>query len=302
MSKFKVALLGKNQILEDELINALIKEGVEKKNILSMNDDFKEITFDVEDEEARFYLPLESDRLKGFDAIFVFGGLTLSRVEFFEKLKEKISVFVIPYPSSEENLLIKEKNNFTFLLEPETLIIAKIIKTLQPYYLNNFFWSIFESASSKGKEGLKELFDQTRDVLNFKTPKNNVFDRQIAFKLIPYKPELKRETELKIREMSGFKGTLLRNVLMIPCFYGTYINFFADLRIWQQDYPRLINSSFQKEQFWEYSENLLFKDKEIEKPALYINTETKNCINGIVYFDPYKITVKLAIENLAKLE
>ena len=40
MNKFKVALLGKNQILEDELINALIEKGVEEKNILSMNDDF----------------------------------------------------------------------------------------------------------------------------------------------------------------------------------------------------------------------------------------------------------------------
>ena len=260
------------------------------------------LTFDVENEEAKFYLPLESERLQGFDAIFVLGGLTLSRIEFFKKLKEEISVFVITNPYSEENLLIEEKKNFTFVLDPETYIISKIIKTLQPFHLNNFFWSIFESASSKGKEGLKELFEQTRDVLNFKTPQINVFDRQLAFKLIPYKPELNRETELKIREMSGFKGSLLRNMLIIPCFYGTYINFFADLKMWKENYPSQINFSFQKEPFWEYNENLCFEDKEIEKPTLYLNTQPKCCINGFIYFDHYKVLVNLAIENLAKLK
>jgi hypothetical protein len=299
----KIALLGKNQILEDELINEFINWGIEEKNIISLDDQFSQIAFDIEDEEARFYLPLESERLKGFDAIFVFGGLTQSRVDFFENLKEKLKVCVFYSESETEGHLFKDRSGYLFLPSPEIIIISEILQNLKKQEPRSFHWSLYESVSSKGKEGLKELFDQTRDVLNFKTPETTVFQKQIAFNLIPHKPKLSQKDEIEIRNRSGYKGVLYKNAIDVPLFYGTHIAFFAEFDHWEEKSRKEIESVFQKSHFFEFKNDITdLASKDEAKPSLFIDAEKEKWLFGIVYFDTYKMTVKSAIDTLKSWE
>ncbi|NMB99000.1 MAG: hypothetical protein GYA35_01840 [Thermoanaerobaculaceae bacterium] len=298
-TELKVALLGKNQILEDELINEFRNLGIEEKNIISMDDQVSQITFDIEDEEARFYLPLESERLKGFDALFVLGGLSQSRVDFLDNLREKLKIFVIHSESRAEENFLKNRSGYFYIPSPEVMIISEILQNLKKQYPANFHWSLYESVSSKGKEGLKELFDQTRDVLNFQTPDKNVFKKQIAFSLILHKPNLSEEDENEIRNRSGYQGILYRNAIDVPLFYGTHIVFFANFINWEEKTRKEIETIFKKSDFFEYKKDLSdLANKDESKPSLFIDTEKEKCLFGIVYYDTFKMTVKTAILKL----
>lgn len=302
-TELKVALLGKNQILEDELINEFRNLGIEEKNIISLDDQFSQIAFDIEDEEARFYLPLESENLKGFDTIFVIGGLTQSRVDFFDSLKEKLRVYVLHSQSEKEHYLFKDRSEYFFIPSPEIMIISEILQNLKRQKPRSFLWSLYEPVSSKGKEGIKELFDQTKDMLNFKTPKTNVFQKQIAFSLFLHKPYLSEEEEFEIRERSGYQGILHKNTIDVPLFYGTHIVFFVELDQWEEQSEKEIKSVFQKNSFFVIkndTSNLTSIDE--AKPSLFIDTENERWLFGIVHFDTYRMTAKLASEILKKEE
>ncbi|MCX7829662.1 MAG: Asd/ArgC dimerization domain-containing protein [Acidobacteria bacterium] len=293
----KIALLGKNPILEDELINKFEKIGVDKKNVISMDDEFSQIAFDIEDEEARFYLPLESERLKDFDAVFVLNGLKLSRVDFFNKLENNVKIFIFDNDCSEIEPFEKEK--FIFIPSPEVLIVSEVIKMIEKRKPKNFFWSLYESVSAKGKDGIKELFDQTRDVLNFKTPQPNVFGKQIAFNLIPRKPALSERFEKEIRKRSGFEGSLFRNVIELPIFYGTHIAFFSELGEWNENLHKDMQKNIKENKFLNFKNDISELSIAGEQmPSLYLDMDMPNCLFGFVCYDDFKMNVKSAIESL----
>ncbi len=298
-SDLKIALLGRNPILEDEFINEFQNWGVEGKNIISLDDQFSQIEFDIEDDEARFYLPLEKERLKDFDIVFVFGGMTESRADYFNTLEENLKICVIHSEVEKDKEILKGKSGYYYIPSPEIVIISEILQTIRKNKLKNFHWSLYESASSRGKEGLKELFNQTVDVLNFQTPEVNVFSSQIAFNIIPLKPELKKEDENEIRKKSGYEGILYRNAMYLPIFHMTYLTFFGELENWEKDSSKEIKKFFEKSQFFELKKEILsITDSEGKKPSIYIDTEKEKCFFGIVSFDAFKLTAKIALQYL----
>lgn len=295
----KIALLGKNPIMEDELINEFQNLGIEEKNIISMDDESSQISFDIEDEEARFYLPLEMERIKDLDVIFVLGGLTQGRADFFERAKEKPEIFVFHSEEEKGENLLKNRMGFHYISSPEIFIVSEILRNIKKQKPRNFYWSLYESASSKGKEGIKELYDQTVDVLNFQTPESNVFKSQIAFNLIPRKPELNQNDENEIREKSGYKGILFRNTMYVPLFYLTLISFFTEFDNWEKNSAEEIREVFKKSIFFEFKDDISnLSSSTGYNPSLFIDTDKEKCLFGIVCFDPFKMMVKQAVQSL----
>ena len=46
--------------------------------------------------------------------------------------------------------------------------------------------STYQAVSGTGRKAMDELLDQTRDILSFKDPANNVYPHQIAFNVLPH--------------------------------------------------------------------------------------------------------------------
>ena len=184
--RLRVAIIGKNPLLEDELFRALHEIGVEGGAILSFDESAKAPSLDVDEKEGcRVYLPLDSDAFGDFDAVFALG----KKGEIF--LLDPGSPPKIPLPGGPQT--------HQTVPTAEIWMISEILRTAGKLGPESISWSLFQSASIEGRDGIKALFNQTLDVLNFKKPTLEIFRQQLAFNIIPFEPGLSGEEEKAIR-------------------------------------------------------------------------------------------------------
>ncbi len=109
---------------------------------------------------------------------------------------------------------------------------AQLLVALKPlhdaYTIKRVVVSTYQSVSGAGKEGMDELFDQTRAIFSATDPKNKKFPKRIAFNLIPQidvfmedgytKEEWKMMAETK--KMLDPKIKLTATCVRVPVFIG----------------------------------------------------------------------------------
>jgi hypothetical protein len=273
-----ISIIGREPILEDEIFNSLKGIGVE--NLISYDFSSGNMEMEVDgDLEARLYLPLDEARILDSDFVFIVGKFEKKCLSFLKSGQSKSKLFILSetpiYDDSYEGLNI---------VSPETLIIKEILNCLEDFNPVSFFWSIYSSASSRGKGGLQELFLQTRDILNFQKIKNE----QFAFKLVPSKPQIPEHLENELKKTTSFKGFLLRNEISVPIFYGTYLYFISELknRVDKTGKMDAIKRFKESDSFdFETEISKITATAPGKKPLLFTNFNGENHITGFVGFD-----------------
>jgi len=213
-NEFRFAIIGKDPLLEDELFSRLKNEGAADGSIASFDDSPAVTSIDIDDSEGcRLYLPLSEDYIRGFDAVFL-----LKRTEGSDDLLRNLA--------GEEGTLVLDLSGgigFDPVPSPEPFFISEIISSAGR--VGGLSWTLFQSASSEGQDGIRELFDQTVSILNFRKPDSRVFGNQAAFNVMPQLPEPGGEAEAEVRRLCGFKGFLSRTVIQVPVFHGSSLCF-----------------------------------------------------------------------------
>lgn len=109
----------------------------------------------------------------------------------------------------------------------------QMVVALQPLHaavgVKRVVISTYQSASGAGREAMDELRDQTVDLLNFRSPKTNVFPRRLAFDCLPHidslladgftKEELKMKQETR-KIMSLPALPICATCVRVPVFVG----------------------------------------------------------------------------------
>ncbi len=273
-----ISIIGRNPILEDEIFNSL-KE-IRVANLISYDFTSGDMEMEVDgDMEARLYLPLDEKRILGSDFVFIVGKFEKKCLSFLKSVQNKSRFFILS-----ETPTFDDSYEGLNIISPETYIIKEILNCLKDFNPVSLFWSIYSSASSRGKDGLQELFLQTRDILNFQKIKNE----QFAFKLVPSKPHIPDHLENEIRETTSFKGFLLRNEISVPVFYGTYLYFISELEngVDKKGKVDAINRFKDSDSFdFESEISKITATAPGKKPLLFTNFYGENHITGFIGFD-----------------
>ncbi len=102
---------------------------------------------------------------------------------------------------------------------PAAITVASVLRRLnESYEIHNPVVSIFEPASERGARGVEELKQQTIDIFSFQTTQKSVFDRQLAFNLLPrFGAEARERLIESERVVSCHLRALLEPACPQPC-------------------------------------------------------------------------------------
>ena len=165
-------------------------------------------------DEPAIVTAISDDELEDLDLAF-FAGPASSNREWIERAHEdKFIAIDLSQPTSTEGgrLAVAGMNldelvagdNLIVSPHPVAVPIALIIHQIQTAVkVSSCTVSVVQPASEFEQAGIEELAAQTVSVLNVKSVRKNVFDRQLAFNLFP---ALERNEEFivsQIREMTG---------------------------------------------------------------------------------------------------
>lgn len=295
-----IGIIGKNQILEEELLNGFEQAGLKNEKVLFFDDNIEEISMDVEDEEARFYLPLKEENIKSLNVFLIIGSLSDRALKILNSIEENVLFLLFP-PCDKENFVkLLKKDNVKIVKEPEVVIISQFLKVLKNFSVNSFYYTIFDAVSSKGKGGIKELFDQTVAVLNFIEPEKKVFPNQIAFNLIPSSEIFLKEDEDFIRKEAEYEGSFFRRLFYVPIFYGTYINFICSSS--QNLNINDLLRSLKEQRLFEFKNEVekIKPSEEYLNPLLFFELIDEKNIWGVMYYDKYKFITSQTIEIIER--
>ena len=218
---FRCAIVGKEPLLEDEIFNLLKAEGAEAGSIVSFEENPGDSSIKIDGtEECRLYLPLSEEYLKDFDALFLIGGSSRTR-EMAEALMADRGTVLMDLSSRKEPGGI----GWEFVPPAEIYFISSLLMAAGNDRLKSFSWCSLLSASVDGEAGIRELFNQTASILNFKKPESSVLNEQLAFNILPRKPGDGTGIEAAVRSMSGFEGPVSRTVVQVPVFHGSSMSF-----------------------------------------------------------------------------
>lgn len=109
------------------------------------------------------------------------------------------------------------------LLSPHAAVIAlsHLLHPLAAFEPTFAAATVFEPVSALGKEALDELFEQTREVLNFQPPTSNLLPRQLAFNVIAGGLESSDALAAQLRQVLGREDLALSiEVLRAGIFHG----------------------------------------------------------------------------------
>ena len=127
------------------------------------------------------------------------GALIIDNTTCFRMLQDV--PLVVPEVNSSTISLFKKKN---IIANPNCVVIPLAV-ALSPIHdavgIKKVVVSTYQSVSGAGKEAMEELYDQTRDIYTYQKKDPKIFQKQIAFNLIP---------QIDNIESTGFTGEELK--------------------------------------------------------------------------------------------
>jgi len=143
---------------------------------------------------AAMVTAIETNSLDGVDVAFFCGGIAESRPVVEMLPPTTAGIVLAPDAEPEDghpivagvNLETATRDQILVSPHPGTVALAHLLYPLLPFHPRQAIATLLEPVSTHGKEGLDELFEQTRSILTFDPNKpHNVFAGQIAFNVTP---------------------------------------------------------------------------------------------------------------------
>ncbi|MDP2205706.1 MAG: aspartate-semialdehyde dehydrogenase [Alphaproteobacteria bacterium] len=240
---YKIAVVGATGNVGREMLNVLVERNfpvAEVHAVASARSAGKEISFgedDVLKVEA-----LDKFNFKGIDIVLASAGSDIS--EKFVPKATKAGAVVIDNSSffrmdKDVPLVVPEVNPDDIKKYKKKGIIAnpncstiQMVVALKPLHdlgtITRVVVATYQSVSGAGKEGMDELFNQTRALYSNAVPKREVFAKQISFNVIPQidkfmddgqtKEEWKMRVETK--KILGKDIEVVASCVRVPVFVG----------------------------------------------------------------------------------
>ena len=295
-SSFRCALVGKDPLLENELFNLLRKEGADECSIVSFDESPEDFSINLDDsDECRLYLPLSEEYLKDFNVIFLIGGSPRAR-GFAEAQRAGHGTILIDLSGEKDS-----RDACGECVPPaETHLISSLLRAAGRERLKSFSWCIFLSASAFGEAGIKELFNQTSSILNFKKPESSVFKEQLAFNILARKPVDGGGTEEAARMLSGFDGPLSRTVVQVPVFHGSSVSFMMEISGDCEKTVKDIVSSLGNDPAFTRLKDLsdFYAPEQRSDIQFYLECVGSERIWGWARFDPFRSQAEMALKKM----
>jgi aspartate-semialdehyde dehydrogenase len=236
-----VAIVGAASLDGRELASRLAKMGLKREDILAFGPRLGPWELSLQDEAAEVLLPLEHDLLQRAEVLFMITADEKAR-ETLNVWAREMEILVVdmcppagtvahwPDPYGETSLSLGRWGHVT-LPEPECLFMAHILRGLPKGSVEGVDCHLFLPASTRGEEGVQELFQQSVNLLSFKPIPTEVFGRQLAFDLVP-EPERSGAGDFA-RQTTALLGADLEislAVIRAPVYHSTVLSAMVRVR------------------------------------------------------------------------
>lgn len=280
--KLEVGFVGKDILLMEEIFERLSSLGIKKLYpFLDVNEG---VDFNSEEDYKTPFFEITDFRISTLDYLLFSPKARNESIALAKGVENGPKIILLPKRDFMSNDLLFR--DLIKVNDPEVTIMKELLLTFSRYEPKTLYWSLFEPASSRGKEGLEAFYNQVIDILNAKKIKDEIY----AFRLYPTNPKSEGSVEKEVRLFSNYDGFLLRNTISVPLFHGFYISFFIELKNELLNKKEILTSLKQKG-FFKFFDNSqqVTKNPLNTKPSISISYYDKNHIWGFVGFDFFEM-------------
>lgn len=242
MKKYNIAVIGATGSVGGQLISILAERAFPVNNIYALasaNSIGKKVSFG--DEKILNVEDTRSFDFKKADIVFCCAGEDISK-EFVEKAAlagciviDKSSLFrldtSVPLIVPEVNGHILKQASKNIIANPNccTIPLAVVLAPLHAAAkIKRIVVSTYQSVSGAGKDGMDELYNQTKNKYMNGETKHNIFPAQIAFNIIPQIGDIDDEgnadeemkISLEIQKILGANIGVSVTAVRVPVFIG----------------------------------------------------------------------------------
>lgn len=230
-----VALIGADDIQARELAERLAEMGLPASSILAFGTKLGSLEVALEDDSADVLLPLEKDFLKSAGVWAAFTREASTRAKLAEWSSELEATLIDLAPDASDSLkcfdplvALGEGAGAVrrwIVPEPAALFLAHVLAAVDERVLKSVDCHLFTPASCAGEPGIHELYQQSLQLLNFKSIPTEVWGRQLAFNLLPAPDLLASELfGAQARVLSGRSVDINCLAFQTPVFHGTTLS------------------------------------------------------------------------------
>ncbi len=234
----RLALLHPSGLLATEL-----RESLERRNDLWQA---LALFSDVEDDvgsltevrgEATLVSPLDGSSLDNIDIAIFGGNIEQTRALLPGRPDATTALVLSPDATAEDGVPVVAGVNLEavqgdggVLLSPHpgTVLLAHLLHPLQTFAPKQLVANLLQPVSTHGRQGLDEVFEQTRSLLTFSSESpREVFTAQMSFNVLPVPPQPQIGDHL--RTVTGIDIPMSIQVLQMAVFHSYAVSLYVQL-------------------------------------------------------------------------
>lgn len=225
-----VATVGAGAFEEEALVEALKRRGFVPGTVLAFARERGRVELALDDAGARVYLPLEREHLSRADAVFLFSCSASARQEL-EAWAPEDNYWLVdleagaPGPWARPGVTgqaLRAMGPRFAVCDPDAWCTAALWESVAHLGPGPAACVAFRPASTRGEEGVRELFRQSAAALNFKEGPVEVFGQKVAFNLCPEVDPPAEEAAFQgcLRALAGPDARASRAIFRVPVFHA----------------------------------------------------------------------------------
>lgn len=236
-----VALVGADDIQAHEMADRLREMGVPGHSLLAFGESLGQMELSLDEEGADVLLPLEKEHLRGANVWALFGRDAKAR-DALAKWADELGALVLDLAAAGSPAIhcldprmgredILALGSYLVLPETPALLLARLLANLEPDSVERVDCHLLLPASGRGEAGVRELFQQSANLLNFKPIPTEVWGRQLAFNVLPLPEALQPELfGAQVRTLWGEPVDVTCVTLQTSVFHGATLSAFVRVR------------------------------------------------------------------------
>jgi aspartate-semialdehyde dehydrogenase len=233
-----VALIGADDIQAHEMAGRLRDMGLSSHSILTFGECLGQMELSFDEEGAEVLLPLEREHLEAANVWVLFGRDAKARETLLQWAQETGTLVLDLAPSGsravhcldprQEREKLSALGSYLVIPEPSAYLLARLLRILPPDSIERVDCHLLLPASGRGEAGVRELFQQSANLLNFRPIPTEVWGRQLAFNLLPLPEALQPELfGAQVRTLWGQPVDVTCVTLQTSVFHGATLSAFV---------------------------------------------------------------------------
>ncbi|MEM9554479.1 MAG: Asd/ArgC dimerization domain-containing protein [Acidobacteriota bacterium] len=225
----RIALIHPTGLLATDVREALERRPELAHELRLLSDDTDEIgTLTQVDGAAAMVGDLGETSLEEVDLVLLFGSAERYR-PLLETLPAGVDALIVAAGGRHDgvpivdgvNLEAVRRGDLLLSPPPATIGLAHLLQPLLEFGLREVVATVLEPVSTYGKEGLDELFEQTRDLLSFRGEvRREVLPAQLAFNVLGPSADGVPQLREHLGQLLGVEFAVSAQLLRVGLFHG----------------------------------------------------------------------------------